>query len=143
MSSRRLDNALEAIRRGAADFLPRGVAIAGPNNIQAKLVQSIVVAANELDLKRDRRILVHGRGLKRAYEHDRAFLKHVPQSDALAGKIIPIQVGFLDKEDFVLVPAGNFHTIMVGTWKIFGDQHVHLRKKQSRFQANEALGSGY
>jgi hypothetical protein len=119
------------------------VAVAGPNNTQPKLMKSIAVASDEFHLIRNWRALLQCRGLKGAHEHDGAFLKHVPQRDVLAGKIIPIHMGLLHKEDFILVPAGDFDAIMVGTRKIFRDQHVDLAKKQSRFQTNKARGTRY
>jgi hypothetical protein len=119
------------------------VAVAGPDNTQAKLMKSIAVASNEFHLIRNWRALVQCCGLKRAYEHDGAFLEHVPQRDVLAGKIIPVDMGLLYKKDFILVPAGNFHAIMVSIRKIFRDQHVDLTKNQSRFQANKARGTCY
>jgi hypothetical protein len=110
------------------------------DGIQAKFVRAVNVAADELRFIGDREGTLKRSRLERANENEGALGEHVFQGDVFTGEVVPGEFGFFDEEDFILVPAGDFHAATAGNRKRFREHQCSSRKRKSSFSAKEREG---
>jgi len=98
-------------------------------------VRAVNVAADELRFIGDGKGTLCRSRLEGAYENESALGDHVLQGDVFAGEVVPGELGLLDEEDFILVPAGDFNATSTGNRKRFGEHQSSSRKGKSSFSA--------
>ena len=79
--------------------------------MEAKLVQTCGVVADELHLVGRRAGLLVGGGMKQPHEDDSSLSEFALQGDVSSGEIISGKLRFLHKKHFIFIPAGNFNAV--------------------------------
>jgi hypothetical protein len=101
----------------------RIVAVPGTHGVETELMVTFRIAANEFDGVNDRRGLMNALGQEGANENHGAIGEHALKGNVLAGEIVPGEVGLLDEEGLVFVPAGDFDAAALGWRQSFGYGH--------------------
>jgi hypothetical protein len=76
-----------------------------------------------------------GDGRKAPDENDGTTRQLVFQDDVFPGEVVPIEFGFLHKENFVFVPAGDFHTTGIVLKQRANQPHGASASTTSSFRA--------
>jgi hypothetical protein len=107
--------------------------VARLHGIQAKFVCAENVAADELRFIGDGKGTLKRSRLERANENEGALGEHVFQGDVFTGEVVPGEFGLFDEEDFILVPAGDFHAATAGNRKRFREHQCSLPQRKEQF----------